>query len=108
MKEIKYREIYKNGDENIISYNVVGKPVKILNGLKLIQRDLFTGLQDKHNQDIYENDLINYEDKGSLTCDFEEEQVEWDKKHGHFATESTDCVWAEVARLSEIVGYKLK
>lgn len=83
MREIRFRYTYKRKDDGHI-YQVI-YPIEALEEGKtdtmqsnplwdLIARDLFTGLQDKSGQDIYEGDIIKFQTASSELRHFKKDR----------------------------------
>lgn len=110
-REIKFRFWDKTNKEFTRRYSVTGMgELKHPDGQfvhgnesRNIIIEQYTGLKDKNGKDIYEGDILNYVDEGNITDDFTE-RVYWNEEQGYFCTESSEHVWGEVARLSEVIG----
>lgn len=111
MREIKFRawnKEHKFLEDSPDTFK--GKPLNY--GIKLLEQEWkvmqFTGLKDKNGKEIYESDLILYEDEGSIMSSGEYE-VMWDEENAGWGLgEEGDCssiCAGEVMALSEVIGF---
>lgn len=119
MREIKFRAFRKNHKDYETGWAVPNQVFEFsdANGFTEFGFDIpedivvmqFTGLLDKNGKEIYEGDIIDYEDSGSIDASGIQ-VIGWDSEKAGFGRQyleeqgfSSTC-FAEVATNSKIIG----
>jgi len=105
MREIKYRYVWESGKPVLITTEIFSieqiedgemedfiyaEQSELGESLKLIERNLYTGLNDKNGKEIYEGDIV----KINYTPDIENAEEDFDITDVEWLEDDITCGWS--------------